>query len=147
VKQTCNSPWKFSNNVSHSTCTFRGRVNSRLLMIESQIVNLTSSLYFYHNLCCRCPNGSCEAIYTSIGFQWYKKNLKARCFDPCNRTLKLWKSWKTPKSPFWECECHPHILPKVGLQQKQVGNHYKISILNKNMTSHFKKIQDKKILN
>ncbi len=42
---------------------------------------------FVHNLCCRCPNGSCEAIfgiYVSRAFQRYKKHLKARCFDPCN---------------------------------------------------------------
>ncbi len=91
-------------------------------MVESQNVNLTPCLSFCHNLCCKCPNGSCEAIfdiYISRAFQWHEKHIKARCFDPCNRTLKFWESRRTPKSPFWECECHLHTLPKVGLQ------HYK----------------------
>ncbi len=44
-----------------------------------------------------------------------------RCFDPCNQNLKFWKSRKTPKSPFRECECHPHTLPKVGLRQGGSG--------------------------
>jgi hypothetical protein len=43
-----------------------------------------------------------------------------RCFEPCNRTLKFRKSLRTPKSrrtpksPFWECECYLHTLPKWG---------------------------------
>ncbi len=116
LKQTCNSPWELSNGMLYSTCTPRGRVDSWLLVIGSQIANLTLGLSFCHNLCCKCPNGSCKAIfdiYTLIAFQWYEEYLKARCFDPCNRALKFWESEKTPKSPFRECECHPHTLPKV----------------------------------
>jgi len=119
LKQTSNSPWELSNNVLHSTCTHQGRVDSQLLVVGSQIVNLTLDLSSCHNLCFKCPNDSCKAIfdiYTSIAFQWHEERLKARCFDPCNWALKFWESWRTPKSPFWECECHPHILPKVGLQ-------------------------------
>ncbi len=124
LKQTCSSPWDLSNGVSHSTCTHRGRVDSRLLMVESQIANLTIGLSFVHNLCCRCPNGSCEAIfdiYASRAFQWYKKHFKTRWFDPCNRTLSFWESRRTPKSPFRECECHPHTPSKWGCDT-QVGN-------------------------
>jgi hypothetical protein len=120
LKKTCSSPWELSYGVSYSTCTHWGRVDSQLLVVGSQIVNLTSGPSFFHNLCCRCPNGSCEAIfdiYTLIAFQWYKERLKARCFDPCNRTLKFQESQRTSKSPFRECECHPYTLPKVGLQQ------------------------------
>ncbi len=119
LKQTCNSPWELSNGVLHSTCTHQGRVNSQLLVVGNQIVSLTPDLSFCHNLCYRCPNGSCEAIFnicTSIDFQWYEKRFKARCFDPCNQTLKFKESRRTPKFPFWECECHPHTLPKVGLR-------------------------------
>jgi hypothetical protein len=123
LKQTCSSPWDLSNYVSHSTCTHRSRVDSRLLVVGSQIASLTSGFSFCHNLCCKCPNGSCEEIldiYTLIVFQWYKKHPNARCFDPCNRTLKFRESRRTPKSPFRECECHPHTLPKVGLRQCNV---------------------------
>jgi len=53
--------------------------------------------------------------FNSFSMTW--RRLKARCFDPCNRTLKFWETQRTPKSPFGECECHPHTLPKVGLWQ------------------------------
>jgi hypothetical protein len=49
-------------------------------------------------------------------FQWYKEHPNARCFDPCNRTLKFQESKRTPKSQFQECEFHPHTSLKVGLQ-------------------------------
>ncbi len=117
LKQTCSSPWELFNSVSHSACTHRGRVDSRLLVVGSQIVNLTPGLSFVHNLCCRCPNGPCEAIfdiYASRPFQRYKEHLKARCFDPYNRVLNFWESYRTPKSPFRECECHPDTPSKWG---------------------------------
>jgi len=75
LNQSCSSPRKLSNGVSHSTCTLRDRVDSRLLVVGSQTSSLTPGLSFDHNLCCRCPNGSCEAIlniYTSRPFQRYK---------------------------------------------------------------------------
>jgi len=103
LKLTYNSPWELSNDVSHSTCTHQGRVDSRLLMVGSQIANLTPGLSFAHNLCCKCPNGQCEAIfniYTSVAFQCYEKHFKARCFDACNRALKFWEFQRTPKFPF-----------------------------------------------
>jgi len=117
LKQIYSSPWELSKGVLHSTFTYQGWVDSRLLMVGSQIANLTPDLSFCHNLCCKCPNGSSEPIfdiYTSIYFQWYKERLKARFFDPCNQILKFQKSWRTHESPFQERECHPHTLPKVG---------------------------------
>ncbi len=48
--------------MSHSTCTHRGRVDSQLLVVGSQTASLTPGPSFDHNLCCKCPNGSCEAI-------------------------------------------------------------------------------------
>ncbi len=111
--------------MSHSTCTHYGRVDSWLLVVGSQIASLTPGLYFCHNLCYRCPNGSCEAIfniYTLIIFQCHEERLKARCFDPCNRTLKFWESSRTLKSPFRECECHPHTFRKVRLRHIEWGH-------------------------
>jgi hypothetical protein len=122
LKQTCSSPWELSNGVSYSPCTHRGRVDSWLLLVGSQTTNLTPGPSFAHNLCCRYSNGPCEPIfniYTFIDFQWYKEHPNARCFDPYNLTLKFWESRWTPKSPFRECECHPHILPKVRLQHSR----------------------------
>jgi hypothetical protein len=115
LKQSCSSPRELSYGVLHSTCTHRGRANSRLLVVGSQIASLTPSPSFCHNLCCKCPNGPCKPIfdiYTLLAFQWYKEHPNARCFDPCNWTLKFWESRKTPKSQLWECEFHPHTLSR-----------------------------------
>jgi hypothetical protein len=115
LKQSYSSCQELSNGVLHSTCTHRGRVDSWLLVVRSQIANLIPDLSFCHNLCYRCPNGSCEPIfdiYTLIAFQWYKERPNVRCFDPGNRTLKFRESRRTPKSPFRECEFHPHTLSK-----------------------------------
>jgi hypothetical protein len=63
---------ELSNGVLHTTCTQRNWVYSRLSVVGSQIANLTPGLSFVHNLCCRCPNGSCKPIldiYVSIAFQ------------------------------------------------------------------------------
>ncbi len=120
LKQTCSSPQELSNGVLHSTCTHKGRVDSRLLVVGSKIASLTPGLSFDHNLCCKCLNGSCEAIsdtYSSRPFQRYKEHVKARCFDPYNRALKFWESQRTPSSHFWECEFHSHTWLKVGLRQ------------------------------
>jgi hypothetical protein len=120
MKKTCSSPQELSNVVSHSTCTHRGRVDSRLLVVRSQTANLTLGPSFDHNSCCRCPNDSCEAIldiYTSRPFQWYRKHFNARCFDPCHQVLSFWKSWRIPKSHFWECEWQLHTSLNVGLRQ------------------------------
>jgi len=120
LKQTCSSPWKLSNGVSHFTCTHQSRVDSWLLMVGSQTASLIPGPSFDHNLCCRCPNGSCEAIldiYTSRPFQQSKKNFNARCFDPYNHVLNFQESRRTPQSHFRECEWRPHTSFKVRLQQ------------------------------
>jgi hypothetical protein len=68
-------------------------------MVGSQIANLTPNLSFDHNLCFKCPNGSCEPIsdiFVSIAFQWYKELFEAMGFDPCNRFLKIQESTQTP---------------------------------------------------
>ncbi len=120
LKKTCSSLQDLSNSVSHSTCTHRGRVDSRLLVVKSQIASLTIGPSFDHNLCYRCPNDSCKAIldiYTSRPFQRYKEHFNARCFDPCNWVLRFQESRRTPKSQFRECEWRPHTSLKVGLRQ------------------------------
>jgi hypothetical protein len=60
------------------------------------------------------PFSTCTLQYLSNDV----KNASRRgVLTPYNRTLKFWESWRTPKSLFWECERHPHTLPKVGLRQ------------------------------
>jgi hypothetical protein len=64
--------------MTHATCTQWNQGDSWLLVVNSQIANLTPGLSFGHNLCFSCPNGSCEPtlnIYVPRAFQWYKSFL------------------------------------------------------------------------
>jgi hypothetical protein len=117
LNQSCSSPQKLSNCVLHLTCTHRNCVDSQLLVVGSQIASLTPDLSFDHNLCCKCPNGSCKAILeieTSRPFQRYKERFNVRCFDPYNCALSFWESRRIPKSHFRECEWRFHTSLKVG---------------------------------
>jgi hypothetical protein len=103
LNQSCSSPRELSNGVLHFTYTHWNPVDSRLLVVGSQTDSLTFDLSFDHNLCCRCPNGSCEVIldiYTSRPFQRYKEHFNVRWFDPYNHALNFWESQRTPKSHF-----------------------------------------------
>ncbi len=55
-------------------------------------------------------------------FQRYKEHLKERCFDLCNRTLKLRESQRTPSSHFWECKSHPHTCLQSGVATSNVSS-------------------------
>ncbi len=92
---------KLFKNMLHITYTQGNQVDSRLLVVGSQIANLTSDLSFGHNLCFEYPNGSCKLIlyiYVSTSFQWYKEIINPMGFDPCNRSLKNRESTETPIS-------------------------------------------------
>ncbi len=120
LKQRCSPCRELSNGVSHSTCTHQGRVDSWLLVVRSQTANLTPGLSFCHNLCCRCPNGSCESIfniYTLIAFNDTKNALVRGVWTP---KIELWRfgspsGLPSPHFPFRKSENHPPTLPKVGL--------------------------------
>ncbi len=53
LNQSCSSRQELSNAVSHSTRPCREEVDSRLLVVGSQIANLTPGPSFAHNLGCR----------------------------------------------------------------------------------------------
>jgi hypothetical protein len=97
--QSCNPCQEFFNNMSHTTWRQGNQVDSWLLVVGSQIGNLTLDLSFGHNLCFKCLNGSCEPIfdiYVLITFQWYEEFLEPLGFDPCNHFLNIRKSTRTP---------------------------------------------------
>ncbi len=111
LNQSCSPRRELSNAMSHYWSARREQVDSWLLVVGSQTASLTPSLSFAHNLGCRCPNGSYEAIldiYTSRPFQWHKERSNARRFDPCTRALSFRESRRTPTSHFWECGLHLH---------------------------------------
>jgi hypothetical protein len=85
LKQSYSLCWEPFNGMLHVTCTQVNWVYSQLLMVGSQIANLTPGLSFGHNLCFKCSNESCELIldiYVSKSFQWYKNLFNPMGFDP-----------------------------------------------------------------
>jgi hypothetical protein len=75
LKKSCSPCQEIFNNMSHAVYTHGNRVDSWLLVVGSQVFGLIPDLYFDHNLCSKCPNGSCEPISdicVSIAFQLYK---------------------------------------------------------------------------
>jgi hypothetical protein len=99
LKQSCNPHWQLSNGMLHTTYTQGNHVDSQLLVVGSQIVNLIPDLSFGHNLCFKCSNGSCEFIlniYVSITFQWCEKLFNPMGFDHYNHCLKIQESIGTP---------------------------------------------------
>jgi hypothetical protein len=101
LKKSCSPRRDLFNSVSHVACTQGNRVDSRLLMVGSQTVNLTPDLSFGHNLCFKCSNEQCKPIldtYTSIAFQWYKELFKGMGFDPYNCVLKIRESFRDSNS-------------------------------------------------
>jgi hypothetical protein len=88
----------------HTTYTQGNQDDSWLLVVGSQIGNLTLGLFSGHNLCFKSSNGSCEPIlniYIPRTFQWYKELFNPMSFDPYDYFLKIQESIRTP-------------IPKVG---------------------------------
>ncbi len=76
LKQSCSLCQERFNGMSHATYTQGNQGDFRLLVVKSQIANFTISLFFCHNLCVKCSNGSYEPIldiYVPRAFQWYKE--------------------------------------------------------------------------
>jgi len=105
LKQSCSLHREISNNMSHTTCTQGNRVYFLLLLLGSQIGNLTPGPSFGHNLCFKYSNEWCKPIldiYVSRAFQWYNFSSKPLSFDPYNHPLKIRESTGT-------------LSPKVGV--------------------------------
>jgi hypothetical protein len=97
LKQSCSPCQKLFNHMWQIICTHGNWSDSQLLVVRSQIDNLTPS--FAHNLCFRYPNGSWEPIlniYVPRAFQWYRELFNPMSFDPWNRLLNFRKSIGTP---------------------------------------------------
>jgi hypothetical protein len=119
LKQSCSPRRELANAVLHSQIGCREGIDSRLLVVESQIASFTPGPSFAHNLRFRCRNEQCEPIldiYVSRAFQRYQERNNPLRFDPSARTLKFREStgsppglplpkWELP----WECGCSlPH---------------------------------------
>ncbi len=140
LNQSCSPRRDLSNDVSQSQIGCREEVDSRLLVVGSQIASLTPGPSFAHNLGCRCPNGQCEAIfdiYASRTFQWHQERLNASSFGPCCRTLNIRESRRTPSPQLWECWASPPHLAKVGLRQNHLQSETTKHTSSENITTCF----------
>ncbi len=91
----------------HSTCTHWGQVDSQLLVVKSQIASLTPDPSFCHNSCCRCPNGSCEAIFDSFPMIW--RTPQGEMFWPLQSNSEVSgvpKDSQAPISGVWVSSSH-----------------------------------------
>jgi hypothetical protein len=99
LKQSCIPCQELSNSMWHATCTQGNQGDSQLLVVGSQIANLTPNLSFGHNLCFKYPNGPCEPIldiFVPKDFQWHKEFFNPMSFGPCNPFLKIRETIRTP---------------------------------------------------
>jgi hypothetical protein len=112
LNQTFSPIRELSNAVLHSHTAHRERVDSRLLVVGSQIANLTPGPSFAHNLGFRCPNDQCEAIsdiYTSRPFQWHQEHPKGKVFCPLlsnSKHLEVPEDSKSPTLGVWISSSH-----------------------------------------
>jgi hypothetical protein len=91
LKQSCSPCRELFNGIWHTTFTQGNWGDYWLLMVGSQINNLTPNPYFGHNLCFNYPIGSCEPIldiYVPRDFQCYKWLFNPMGFD---LVIVLWK--------------------------------------------------------
>ncbi len=119
LNQSCSPRRDLFNAMSHSRIWHREEVDSRLLVVGSQIASLTPDLSFAHNLGCKCPNDQWEVIldiYVSRPFQWHQEHPNARCFSPCYRALNIRESRRTSNPNFSKCWVSPPHLAKVGVR-------------------------------
>ncbi len=99
LNQSCNPHQELCSGMWHAICTQGNWGDFWLLVVRSQIGNLIHDPSFGYNLCVKCPNGSCEPflnIYVPKTFQWCKKLLNTKGFDPYNCFLKIQKFTKIP---------------------------------------------------
>jgi hypothetical protein len=106
--------------MSHTQIEGREEVDSRLLMVGSQIASLTPGPSFAHNLGGKSPNCQCKGIfdiYVSRHFQWHQEHPNARCFGPCCQALNIRESRRTPNLQLFQVLGFTPHLAKVGVRQ------------------------------
>jgi hypothetical protein len=124
LKKTCSSPWEFSNGVSHSTCTHHDQVDSQLLVVGSQIANLTPGPSFSHNLCYSVQMAHARPFRTSTfqDLSYDIKNTSMRGVLTLTIVFWIFENFRRLPSPIsesvsgdltlpskWGCDNHGHI--------------------------------------
>jgi hypothetical protein len=105
LNRSCSPRRDLSNAILHAQIGYREGIDSRLLVVGSQIASLTPGPSFAHNLGCRYSNCQCEGIfdiYVLRPFQWHQELPNARCFAPCCRALNIQESRRTPNPQLFQ---------------------------------------------
>jgi hypothetical protein len=121
LNQSCSPQRELFNAMSHSQSARQEQVDSQLLVVGSQIANLTPGPSFAHNLGCKCPNDKCEAIfdiYVSRPFQRDQERFNARCFGPFCRALNIRESQRNPNPQLFQVLGFTPTLGQSGVATK-----------------------------
>jgi len=112
LKQNCSPRQELSNGMSHTTYTQGNQGDFWLLVVESQIANLTLGPFFGHNLCFKCPNRWCKPSLDIYVSRKNSLNHWVLAF-----AIILWTFVSPPRLQLptweftWECEgSFPHTL-------------------------------------
>jgi hypothetical protein len=124
LKQSCSPCEELFNGMSHATCTQGNWVDSRLLVVRSQIANLTPGLFWGHNLCVSdAQMGHASPLYVPRAFSNDIKNSPIQW--SLTPAIILWRFNSPSGFQFptlertWECECSfSHTL----LHSQPLGN-------------------------
>jgi hypothetical protein len=120
LNQSCSPRRDLSNAMSHSRIGHREEVDSRLLVVGSQIASLTPGPSFAHNLGYRCPNDQCEAIldiYVSRPFPMTPRTPRCKVFCPLLSSSEHSGVPEDSKSPLFQVLGFTPHLTKLGLRQ------------------------------
>ncbi len=128
-KQSYNSRQQLSNNMSYAICMQGNRKDSWLLVVRSQIGNLTPDPSFGHNLCLSVQMGHASPFQTSK-FQELSNDIRNSLIQwVLTFAMALWKLSYTPKS--MRCDSRASLLartltsPCLGCEPKaRVATHF-----------------------
>jgi hypothetical protein len=123
LNQSYNPRRDLFNGVSHSRIGHQEDIDSRLLVVGSQIASLTPGPSFAHNMGWRCPNCQCEGlfdIYVWRPFQWHQEHPNARCFAPCCWALNIRESRRTPNPQLFQVLGFTPTLGQVRVATKML---------------------------
>jgi hypothetical protein len=112
LNQSYNPRRDLSNAVSHSQFGGRKEVDSRLLMVRSQLPALLLPITWATYV--QMANARPFSISTLRDLSNDTKNTSM--LEPCCRTLNIRESRRTPSPPLWGCWASPPHLAKVGLR-------------------------------
>jgi hypothetical protein len=118
LKQTCSSCQELSNGVLHSTYRHQNWVDSQLLVVGSQIANLTPDSSFDHNFVLQMSEWLMQGHFRYLNFKNFPTILKTPQYEvfwqlqSSSKFLKVPEDSKFPLLGVWVSSSH---LPQSGV--------------------------------